>query len=496
MQRRAPVPASPARVPRPRSQPLGFRRPSLERRRRRRARITIDPLRRSPKGLAPFWTRARRLLWSWWPWLLACLYALESREWWWAFGAGLMATISYLIAPIESPPRYGLDHEFGVDSPEFLTTIAGATGVPLTRGNRIDLLNNGDEFYPVMLQEIAGAQMSITIEAYIYWEGKIGRTFAQALAERAGAGVRVKILLDAIGSSSIGQDILDILESAGCQIAWYNPIKWYSIGRFNNRTHRKSLVIDGRVGFTGGAGIADQWVGHAQDKDHWRDMQIRVEGPAVTPLQTGFAQNWLERTRELVSGPTYYPALEPAGPHRAMTLMSSPVTGASTVRIMYYLSIICARRTIWLANPYFVPDPPAIDTLIEAKQRGVDVKVMVSGMNNDSWLSRQNSIRLYGRLLQAGIEIYEYQHTMLHHKTMVVDGVWATVGTTNFDSRSFTHNEESHVCVYDESLVERMEAAFEDDLRHCVRVDLEAWRHRGIWARGQEFVAAFLQEQV
>jgi cardiolipin synthase len=424
------------------------------------------------------------------------VYALASREWWWAFGAGLMAMISYLIAPIESPPRYGLDHEFGVDSPEFLTTIAGATGVPLTRGNRIDLLNNGDEFYPVMLQEIAGAQTSITIEAYIYWEGKIGREFAQALAERAGAGVRVKILLDAIGSSSIGQDILDILDSAGCQIAWYNPIKWYSIGRFNNRTHRKSLIIDGRVGFTGGAGIADHWVGHAQDENHWRDMQIRVEGPAVTPLQTGFAQNWLERTRELVSGPTYYPAIEPAGPHLAMTLMSSPVTGASTVRIMYYLSIICARRRIWLANPYFVPDPPAIDTLIEAKQRGVDVKIMVSGMNNDSWLSRQNGIRLYGRLLRAGIEIYEYQHTMLHHKTMVVDGVWGTVGTTNFDSRSFTHNEESNVCVCDESLVNRMEASFQDDLRHCVRVDLEAWRHRGPWARGQEFVAAFLQEQV
>ena len=169
--------------------------------------------------------RARRLLWSWWPWVLACLFALEQREWWWAFGAGLMATISYLIAPIESPPRYGLDHEFGIDSPDFLTTIAGATGVPFTRGNRIDLLNNGDEFYPVMLREIAAAQVSITIEAYIYWEGEIGRTFAAALAERAAAGVRVKILLDAIGSSSIGGDILKTLESSGCQIAWYNPIK-------------------------------------------------------------------------------------------------------------------------------------------------------------------------------------------------------------------------------------------------------------------------------
>src|SRR5882762_4969107 len=482
------------RVPRPRSEPLGWRRPSLDRRRRRP--VTIDPLKRAPKGLASFWTRGRKLLWSWWPWLLASLYAIEEAKWGWAIGTAAMATFSYLIAPVESPPRYGLDHEFDVDSPEFLSTIAGALGVPFTRGNRIDLLNNGDEFYPVMLREITGAQSSITIEAYIYWEGTIGRTFARALAERAKAGVRFKILLDAVGSSSIGADILEILESGGCQIAWYNPIKWYTIGRLNNRTHRKSLIIDGRVGFTGGAGIADQWSGHAQDKQHWRDTQIRIEGPAVTPLQTGFAQNWLERTWELVSGHIYYPQLDAAGPHMALTLMSTPVTGASTARTMYYLSIVCARRRIWLANPYFVPDPPAIDTLIEAKRRGVDVKIMVSGMNNDNWLSRQNGTRLYGRLLEAGIEIYEYQTTLLHQKTMVVDGVWATVGTTNFDSRSFAHNEESNVCFNDERLVARMEATFQDDLTACMRVDLDAWRRRGVWARAQEFVAAFLQEQV
>ena len=456
----------------------------------------IDPLRRPPKGLFSFWTRGRRLLWSWWPWLLACLFAVQERNWGWAFGTGAMAVVSYLIAPVESPPRYGLDHEFDVDSPEFLPTIAGATGVALTRGNRIELLNNGDEFYPVMLREIAAAKTSITIEAYIYWEGEIGRTFARALGERARAGVRVKILLDAVGSSSIGADILDILESGGCQIAWYNPIKWYSIGRFNNRTHRKSLIVDGRVGFTGGAGIADQWLGHAQDREHWRDTQIRIEGPAVTPLQTGFAQNWLERTMELVSGPMYYPEVEPAGPHMALTLMSTPVTGASTARTMYYLSIVCARRRIWLANPYFVPDAPAIDTLIDAKRRGVDIKIMVSGMNNDNWLSRYNSTRLYGRLLEAGIEIYEYQTTLLHQKTMVVDGVWATVGTTNFDSRSFAHNEESNVCFYDEKLVGRMEATFLEDLKACARVDLDEWRRRGTWTRGQEFVAAFFQEQV
>ena len=488
-------PVATMRKPRPRSQPFAWQHRLVTRRSLRR--FAVDPLNRAPKGLFSFWTRGRRLLWSWWPWALAFLWAFKADAWWWAFGAAAMATVSYLIAPVESPPRYGLDHEFAVDSPEFLSTIAGATGVPFTQGNHLTVLNNGHEFYPAMLEAIARAQTSITIEAYIYWEGDTGRQFAQALAAKARAGVKVKILLDAVGSSSIGEDILSTLKSGGCQIAWYNPLKWYSIGRFNNRTHRKSLIVDGRVGFTGGAGIADQWLGYAQDVDHWRDVQIRIAGPAVTGLQTGFSQNWLERTHELVSGPEYYPSTDDAnGPHVAITLMSSPVTGASTVRIMYYLSIVAARRTLWIANPYFVPDAPAIDTLIEAKKRGVDVKIMVSGNHNDNWLSRQNSVRLYGRLLRAGIEIYEYDRTFLHHKTIMVDGVWGSVGTTNFDSRSFAHNEESNICFHDRALVDEMQDTFKEDLRFCTRVDAETWRKRGRFARAQEFVAAFFQEQV
>jgi cardiolipin synthase A/B len=470
-------------------------RPHFER--RRRHRTTIDPLSRPPKGLASFWTRARRLLWSWWPWVIIFIWAMVQRKWGWAFGSGAMAVVSYLIRPMESPPHYGLDHEFEAESPEFLATMAGATGAPVTHGNTLTLLNNGDEFYPAMLEAIASAQVSITIEAYIYWEGDIGRRFAHALADRARANVKVRILLDAVGSSTIGDDILDILEGGGCKIAWYNPIQWYSIGRFNNRTHRKSLVIDGRIGFTGGAGIADPWQGDAQDENHWRDIQIQIEGPAVTGLQTGFSQNWLERTHELISGPEYYPDFESNGPHLALTLISSPVTGASTARIMYYLSIICSRRRLWIANPYFVPDPPAIDTLIEAKKRGVDVKIMVSGMRNENWLSRHNSTRLYGRLLKAGVEIYEYNRTLLHHKTMTVDGVWGTVGTTNFDSRSFAHNEETNVCFRDDGLVRQLDAIFTEDLQGCcTRVDLHAWQRRGLLAKSQELVAAFLQEQV
>jgi cardiolipin synthase len=223
------------------------------------------------------------LFWSWWPWALFSVWALTSGETGWGYGSAAMALFCYLSAPVETQPRFGLDHEMAVDSEEFLTSIAGATGSPFIPGNRVDILNNGDEFFPPMLQAIAEAQASITMEAYIYWAGQIGHEFAQALAERARAGVRVKLLLDAIGSSDIGDDIVRTLEEAGCQLAWYNPIRWYTLGRVNHRTHRKSLIIDGRVAFTGGAGIADEWLGHAQDRQHWRHIQIRLEGPALSP---------------------------------------------------------------------------------------------------------------------------------------------------------------------------------------------------------------------
>jgi cardiolipin synthase len=417
-------------------------------------------------------------------------------RWWLAASAGLMAVISYLSAPKESPPRYGLDHAFEVADEEFLPTMAGATGAPFATGSRIEIFNNGEEFYPVMLDAIRAAEMSINIEAYIYWDGRIGKQFAAALAERAKAGVVVKILLDAVGSASIGEDILKTLESGGCQVAWYNPIHWYSIGRFNNRTHRKSLIIDGELAFTGGAGIADQWQGHAQDPDHWRDMQIRVEGPAVTPLQTGFADNWLTTTGELITGPQYYHAVDRTGPLVAATIISSPEVGASTVRVMYYLSIVCARKTVYIANPYFVPDEAAVEALVDAQNRGVDVRIMVSGAHNDNWFARQNSIRLYGRLLEAGVQILEFNPTMLHHKTMVVDAHWATVGTTNFDNRSFAHNEENNVCVYDRTWAQRLHAIFLQDQARCDRVTLVDWRRRGIVSKGLELFASLLQEQI
>jgi len=478
-----------------RTQPRRFRQGNVPR--RWRHRLAPERARqRRPRGLPGLWTRTRRLLFTWWCWAAPAAWAAATDRWWVGIALAIVAVLVHMASPQERPPIYGLDHHMPVGSESFANSIEGTTGALFLDGNRVTLLNNGDEFYPAMLDAIRAAQRSVTIEAYIYWSGEIGLTFARALADRARDGVSVKVLLDAVGSATIGTTILETLESGGCQLAWFHPIHWYTIRRFNFRTHRKTLVVDGRVGFTGGAGIADHWSGHAQDPDHWRDMQVRLEGPGVVALQTGFVANWLETTGELVTGPAFFPATPPVGDVAVQTVMSSPAAGSSAVRMLYLLSIVCARSSILIANPYFVPDGAAIDALVDARKRGVRVRVLVSGIRNDNWLARQNSVRLFGRLLEVGVEVFEYNRTMLHHKIMVVDGVWATIGTTNFDNRSFAFNEESNITFTERALITRMTGIFDEDVAHADRLTLERWRTRGAVARGQEFLASFLQDQV
>jgi cardiolipin synthase A/B len=475
-------------------------RPALQKSRRvtRAWRYRLAPptaRKRRRRGLPTLWLRVRRLLWSWSVWTAAATYALASDQWGWAAGFAGLALFVHLAAPREQAPQIGLDHDMSVDDPAFQDSVVGLTGTPFVPGNRVTVLENGDAFYPAMLDAVRAARHSITIEAYIYWHGSIGIEFAEALAERSRAGVAVKILLDAVGSATIGRRILETLEAGKCQLAWFNPIRWYALGGINHRTHRKTLLIDGCVAFTGGAGIADHWTGHAQDPEHWRDTQIRLEGPAAIPLQTGFAQNWLETTGELISGPAFFPDVPSRGTVPVQTMLSSPATGASAARILYYLAIVCARKSIQIANPYFVPDQAAIDILVDARKRGVDVTVIVSGIRNDNWLARYNSTRLYGALLQRGISLHEYNRTMLHQKTMVVDGQWATIGTTNFDSRSFALNEESNVSFTDRTLIAELQRTFAADLAVSDRITLTAWQHRGIWSRLQELAASVFQEQ-
>jgi len=448
--------------------------------------------------------RLRKLFWRgvWgfilraWIWVLLFNATADLSQWLRIFGAMLAAYAFSLFRPVEEEPRYGLEHEFAIDSDEFLPSIAGATDMTFLPGNEIRILNNGDEFYPAMLDAIDGAHRSITIEAYIYWAGEIGKRFARALADRARAGVKVKILLDSVGSATISDEIVNTLKDGGCQLEWYHPIHWYTIDRVNNRTHRKSLIIDGRVGFTGGAGIADHWLGAAEDPDHWRDIQVRIEGSAVAPLQSAFSRNWLETTGELISGDDYYPRHKMAGRLEVQSILSSPETGSSTVRIMYYLSIVCARKNIYIANPYFIPNDQAIDILLAARQRGVDVKIMVSGIHSDNMIARYNSTRLYGRLLEGGVEIYEYNRTMLHHKTMVCDGLWSTVGTTNFDDRSFAHNDENNICVHDRAFGSEWENIFLNDLKDCDQVKLHNWRNRSVLVKATELLMSLFKSQV
>ena len=480
--------------PRPRSHPRVWH--TRPHRRRRSYHPPPDPRRTKPKGVATIWTWIRRAIWMWWPWALLSIYYIDQRNWWAAIGIGLWSGVCALSTPGEGPPHYGLDHHLEVGSSEFLQTMAGAAGVPFFAGNKVTFLNNGDRFYPAMLRAIEAAEFSITIEAYIYWAGEIGLTFAKALAAASQRGIKVKILLDAVGSASIGNDILKILQDGGCHLAWYNPIRITRLRRINNRTHRKSLIIDGCIGYTGGAGIADHWTGDAQDDKHWRDLQIQMEGPAVRPLQTGFAHNWLECTAELVTGPDFYPELPHVGNLHLQTIMSSPETGASAARVMYSLAISAARHSIDIANPYFVPDHLSIDLFRDAVKRGVRVRVMVAGSSNDTMVTRLNSVRLYGAILEAGVQLFEYNRTMMHHKTMVVDGLWCTVGTTNFDSRSFSHNEENNVCACDRGLAEEMTRTFEEDVAVCEVVTLEAWRNRSIVRKTFEGFASFVQDQV
>jgi cardiolipin synthase len=451
---------------------------------------------RREKGQLGWLGLGRKLFWSWWVWVAVALAVDAGGHGNLAAAFASVGFVFYLLAPREHIPHIGLDFKFAIHSERFLPTEIGASGVPFIPGNKVAVLTNGDEFYPAMLDAIAAAKKTITMETYIFWAGDIGRQFAVALAERRRAGVKVKLLLDAIGSSTIGKEILQILKDSGCEVDWYNRIWLRTIGHVNHRNHRKSMIVDGRVAFTGGAGIADQWTGDAQDSRHWHDIQIRVEGPGAISLQTGFAQNWLEITGELVNGPDYFPLPESVGSVSTQILLSSPKSASSTIRIMYYLSIISAERSIYIANPYFIPDDSGVQILVEARQRGVDVKIMVAGIYNDMRISRYASNHLYGKLLEAGIEVYEYNRTMLHQKTMVVDGIWVTVGTTNFDNRSFALDEESNVCVYDGVLAQKMEEIFAADLKSCERVRLEKWRHRGIRKRLFGATCVFLKEQI
>jgi len=401
-----------------------------------------------------------------------------------------------LFSTSESKITHRFNHDYDTASPQFTRSMGVLLGPPLVEGNRVTTLLNGDEIFPAMLSAIRSARRSITFETYIYWSGRIGKEFATALSERARSGVKVHILLDWVGSEKMDAALMDEMRAAGVEIKKYHPLRWYTLDRLNNRTHRKLLVVDGTVGFTGGVGIADEWSGHAQDPQHWRDTHFRVVGPAVAQMQAAFTDNWTKVSGAVLNGDDYFPALKAEGSEYGQVFRSSPEGGAESMHLMYLLSVAASSRSIDLSMAYFVPDDLAIDTLVAALERGVKVRIILPGPHTDAKLVRGASRARWGRVLAAGAQIYEYQPTMFHCKVLVVDRLWVSVGSTNFDTRSFRLNDEANLNVYDRAFAERQVADFERDLERSRRITYAQWAARPWTEKAWEHVVGLAGAQL
>jgi cardiolipin synthase len=390
----------------------------------------------------------------------------------------------------ESGHGYDLRGELDVRAPEFLRAAEALTGAPISHGSAVELLINGDQIFPCYLETIGNAQETLCLLTYVYWRGEIARDVADAVCERARAGVECNVLIDAVGGMKLESELLDQMVEAGVRVVRFRPVRAYAAKRLANRTHRKILVADGCIGLTGGVGIAEEWTGNAQDPDHWRDTHVRVQGPVVRGLFGAFAENWLEATGEVLAGPGYLPQLdksEDGGP--MMVVRSSAGVGDSNVEAMYYLAIAAARETLDLTAAYFAPRPAFTEALQDAAERGARVRVLVPGENIDKapvWIAGRAS---YDELIEAGVEVYEYQPTMLHAKTLTVDGCWAAVGSANFDNRSFQLNDEATLCVSSSAFAQKLTEQFERDLAVSERIQPRRWQSRGPLQRTGE--AAF-----
>lgn len=413
----------------------------------------------------------------------------------------VLATVAAMLLALnftsgEKKIEEQIQREYGLHDAQYQRALGVLLGPPILDGNRFEALYNGDRIFPPMLQAIRGAQHSITFETYIYWSGDIGRAFAEALAERAKAGVKVHVLLDWVGSAKIDAHFLQQMEDAGVQIRKFHQPSWYDIARMNNRTHRKLLVVDGRIGFTGGVGIAPEWTGDAQDAQHWRDSHFQVEGPVVAQMQAVFMDNWIKVSGDVLHGEVYFPALAKAGDGRAQVFSSSPSGGSESMHLMYLLSITAATKSIDLSSAYFVPDDLTIHALVAAMERGVRVRIIVPGPIIDSQTVRGASRASWGPLLEAGAEISEYQPTMFHVKVFTVDGLLSSVGSTNFDNRSFRLNDEANLNIYDSAFAAAQTAQFEADLKRSKRITFDAWRDRPLREKAMEHLASLLATQL
>jgi len=427
--------------------------------------------------------------------------SLTRKRKFWLIGITVVSTTMLLVflqnfkAP-EKIMEQKVEHRYTTTDPQFRREMSVLLGPSIVPGNQVTALQNGDEIFPAMLLAIREAQTSINFETFIYWTGEIGSEFSEALSERASSGIPVNVIIDWVGSIRMEQALLDIMQDAGVQLHRYRPLHWYNLGRMNNRTHRKLLVVDGYIGFTGGVGIADQWTGDAGDPEHWREMHFRVEGPVVAQLQAAFNDNWVKTTGVVLNGLKYFPAMQEQGEMDAHVFIASPSGGSDSMHLMYLLAIAAAGATIDLTASYFVPDELLIEALIAARSRNVRIRILVPGPHMDALAVKIASKSDWGSMLQAGIEIHEYQPTMLHSKLLVIDTEFVSVGSTNFDIRSIRLNDEASLNVYGSDFATLMTAEFEADLLESKPYSLDQWVNRPLREKLTEMILLPIKSQL
>ena len=392
--------------------------------------------------------------------------------------------------------EYRFEHTFAVRDPEFFGSALALSDPVAIGGNKIELLANGDEYFPAMLKAIRSAKQTINFAAYIFHSDEVGRQFRDAFCERARAGVQIRLLLDGIGPGW-GLDNSDVrmMREAGCKFSYYHPTFSLRLDRTNRRSHRRVLVVDGKVAFTGSAGFALKWSGHAQDKNHWRDSQGRIEGPLVGKLQCAFEEHWVKTFGETLSGAAQFPAPPPAGDVKAQVVASHSFSMAP-IPLVQATAFAAAEKRIWITNPYCTPTDDQVDLLVKAVQRDVDVRLLLPGVNNDQPLTKSAGRAAYGRMLEGGVKIFEYQPTMIHEKAMVVDGLFSMFGSSNFDARSSEINEELDIVVYDAKFGHEMEAVFEKDLEQSREYTLQEFKDRSWWERTTEWLMLPFRSQL
>jgi cardiolipin synthase A/B len=407
----------------------------------------------------------------------------------------IVSVIGALFLPDWKQPGYCLGTEAEAGTEEFAITVASALGAPLYRGGQLKLLQNGDAFFPAMLEAVRGARDTINFEVYIFEPDEVGRQFMDAFADRARDGVEVRLLVDWFGSWKLRKRHIDELRRAGVRVERFRPLTLRHFVRIYRRTHRRAIVIDARVAFTGGAAVSKKWVGNVRNEHEWRDSMTRVVGPLVCGVQAAFIENWLYCTGEVLAGDRFFPQADPDPGPCSVSVVSSPSEAQQPIRLLFWLSFAGARRRLWISNSYFIPDLRLRDAVVERARHGVDVRILVPGNHTDAIPVQLAGRSYYEELLQAGVRIFEFQPSMMHAKTIVVDDAWSVVGSANMDERSMELNAENVIGVVDGELACDIAKGLELDFTRSREVKLETWRRRPIWQRAFERLAKVLIEQ-